>query len=59
MVRVIVDLSDATDAEIMRFYGLPGVGRALDAFAHDTDAVTLRVRQPLLCVPAPLTEPCP
>ncbi len=48
MVRVMVDLSDATDTEIALFYSLPGVGRALDVLAHDHELVALTLRPPPL-----------
>ncbi len=35
MIHVTVNLSDATPDEIEAFYALAGVGRALDALAHD------------------------
>lgn len=43
MIQVIVDLSQASRAEVEQFYALPGVGRAVDALSHSRGTV-LRFR---------------
>lgn len=57
MIHVTVNLSDATPDEIEAFYALAGVGRALDALAHDgrQAGVQLALYTPPAHEPADLT----
>jgi len=43
MIEVNVNLSEATREEVEAFYALQGVGRAIDALAHEGRAVGVRL----------------
>ena len=55
MIRVLVDLSEASPDEVQTFLGLPGVGRAIDALAQvgKRNGIRLHVAAP----PADLQRP--
>ncbi|MDB5977356.1 MAG: hypothetical protein JWR07_4116 [Nevskia sp.] len=48
MIRVLVDLSEASRDEVQMFLGLPGVGRAIDALAQGgkRNGIRLHIAEP-------------
>lgn len=58
MIQVTVNLSQATADEIEAFYALSGVGRALDALAHEgrRAGVSLSLQVPAIELPLLLPQ---
>lgn len=46
MIAVTVDMSQASLEEIEAFYATPGVGRAVDEWAHAGKSVQIRLHEP-------------